>query len=82
MKKTNDSKAVNKARLENSRVIQKNLVYVIGLSPELAKENVKHQHYSLDIGKGRIFRTIWEDRQSSDKQKQSVQPQGVNRPQF
>lgn len=35
--------AANRRHLANMRVVQKNLVYIIGLHPKLATEEVKYQ---------------------------------------
>jgi hypothetical protein len=38
-----DMEAANRRHLANMRVVQKNLVYIIGLHPKLATEEVKYQ---------------------------------------
>jgi hypothetical protein len=47
----------NYTKLAEARIIQKNLVYVIGLSSSLANKEVILTY--LDSLKARIFRTIW-----------------------
>ena len=43
MQGTLKGKNINYAELSKIRVIQKNLVYMIGLAPSLAKEEVKRR---------------------------------------
>jgi hypothetical protein len=68
----------NRRHLANMRVMQKNLVYVVGLPPKLAHEEVKISHvnplsnllmgtyYRIDIKATRIFRPIRKDSESGN----------------
>lgn len=42
-----DMEAVNRRHLANMRVVQKNLVYVIGLHPKYATEEVRKKNFSF-----------------------------------
>ncbi|RKP34777.1 RING/Ubox like zinc-binding domain-containing protein [Dimargaris cristalligena] len=47
-----EAESANRRQLQNMRVVQKNLVYVIGLSPRLANEETLRQHeYFGQFGK-------------------------------
>lgn len=43
-----DMESANRRHLSNMRVVQKNLVYIIGLHPRLATEEVKRLKYLLN----------------------------------
>lgn len=67
--------ADNFTKMSNMRVIQKHLVYVIGLSANLAFKEVKNLFFiilyilNLDASfKIRIFRTIWKNNKVGSKQ--------------
>lgn len=47
MKKTNSLQGQNISKLSNQRIIQKHLVYVIGLSSYLANKDVSRFGYKL-----------------------------------
>ena len=46
--------------LQNVRIIQKNLLYVIGLSSSICDREVK-SIFNQVINEKRVFRSIWED---------------------
>ena len=48
----------NLSKLTNARIIQKHLVYVIGLSSSLANKDVT-PYLNLVTSKTRVFCTIW-----------------------
>ena len=72
--------AANRRHLANMRVVQKNLVYIIGLHPKLATEEVKYQQiFSLffiwvtdgafvDNQIKRLFWTVWENCKDCNQQ--------------
>jgi hypothetical protein len=54
------------AKLPNSRVVQRQLVYIIGLSPRLANKTVNTlTTFCLDFRKSRIYGAIWKYSKSS-----------------
>jgi hypothetical protein len=58
--KKNVLQGMNITKLSNSRIIQKHLVYVIGLSSSIASKEVKIKNYFFFIGvrKIRVLRAI------------------------
>jgi len=60
-------KIKNISKLTNLRIIQKQLVYVIGLSSNYAFNEVKIFKFLFSATlKLRVFRTIWENHKISD----------------
>jgi hypothetical protein len=64
--KKNVLSGLNIHKLSNMRIIQKHLVYVIGLSSTLANKEVKIIN-NIDIRKVRIFWSIWHNIKNSSK---------------
>lgn len=52
--------ATNLTKLQNARIIQKHLVYVIGLSSKISSEKVVNL-LNIDFSQIRIFWTVWTD---------------------
>ena len=50
-----------KERLTNARIVQKDLLYVIGLSPKIANKTVLFNLYFLDSWQTRVLRPIWKN---------------------
>ena len=64
---TKTGKRLNLSELFNVRVIQRNLVYVIGLAPEISHEKVINIFNKLGIVKRRLFWTIWKYNKNHSK---------------
>lgn len=65
--------ALGRRHLANVRVVQRNVVYVIGIGPRFAKEEVRHFHLILPLfldshlianthfALGRLFWQVWQN---------------------
>ena len=63
---------LNITKNQNLRIIQKKLVYVIGLSSSIANKDVKFKSKYQAFNKTRIFRPIRSNHKISREQKQSI----------
>ena len=61
------------AKLQNARIVQRELVYIIGLSPRIANKAVRLRLYYIATGKARIHGAVWKHSKSYCQYSKSIQ---------